>query len=867
MSEAIVLSKVTEFSASNSVYLLTTDHLLSLNPSDVTKELIGEKAYGLACLPSEWVPPFCVISHSVAEKVASDLNSKILNQLSEVSWISRFASSDFMIRSSAVNESISERGKLISEQTSFNTLRQTLSKCVHDTKSHNQIIHWILQPKINIKNIGHLSNERRLSLVKRDWVVDFEPTQNQTETREPISFGIRSWRDGTSKPSALIECSSSIGIDRALREPAQWATEKKLRLHYEWVWDGTNVWIVQADLCTDLAGKKPSDFIPKSISKIQAANLKCFRFSVPSDFELYRKLGNTKLYSQLGYEPPQFYILDNRNFIAELINGNPSEMVLSDIAALVAQQPLVIRCDGIQKQMLPRSDGLTSVRAVTEWFNKTLPSELTSVGNWQESLIFICHHFLPALASAWSMSEPNKRVVRVEALWGIPEGMYWYSHDAFEIDTSEVDLPKAISNRSKFKYSERLRFKEWYVAADGDGIWNTQHTSAPYDWKPTITNTEWLSEMAIVTRQIADKLGYPVNVMWFLGVHKDASKHAILPWFHEQSALDRGSLRVAPRFKNPNSRAIEIRTLKDWDELLGSETSNKNSIKRISVSPREPNLIRNDPFVESLAEFAKAQDAVIELKGGILSHVFYILQRKGCIVEIVDPFGTTEESLVFKKVVRDKIPESIEQKGESVTHLKIRGDQLVNALKSKLLEEALEVMDAKSTADTIEELADVLEVIHALTHHLKVSMNSVEETRKKKRDERGGFNEGIVLVKTSTPTSLSLEKLSDVQIQSLFDEGVVIEAGAISLEHDIKLHQDEPELFGVKQRLLEIEFPATPDRRIVKNTEFKIVTKLENGVVEIPLSGEWSITRKKSELKVRFLITPAPVQGELPFES
>ena len=80
---------------------------------------------------------------------------------------------------------------------------------------------------------------------------------------------------------------------------------------------------------------------------------------------------------------------------------------------------------------------------------------------------------------------------------------------------------------------------------------------------------------------------------------------------------------------------------------------------------------------------------------------------------------TKEENLVFKKVVRDKIPESIADKGELVTQVKIKGAELVEALKTKLIEEAIEVMDAKSTGETIEELADVLEVLHALSHHLK----------------------------------------------------------------------------------------------------------------------------------------------------
>jgi len=53
--------------------------------------------------------------------------------------------------------------------------------------------------------------------------------------------------------------------------------------------------------------------------------------------------------------------------------------------------------------------------------------------------------------------------------------------------------------------------------------------------------------------------------------------------------------------------------------------------------------------------------------------------------------------------------------------------------------------------------------------------------------------------------------------------------------------------------------------QIKRSTEFKIQARLEKEVVEIPLQGEWVINRKKSDLKVRLLITPAPVQIKLPF--
>lgn len=857
------------FAPINSIHLLTSEALIELQPDNINVDLVGQKAYGISCIPSEWVPPYCVVSHSAALQIL--LKPQILDFLRNLVWFQNLLPTDqVMIRSSAINETIGERGQLISKETNLIDLQKTFNKCLSETKGNDSTIHWILQPKINQLSMGHLSNERRISKQKRDWLLEFEMIEESSKTRSSVPICIRQWREGTFKIPEPMKCTSSIAIDSILRNPAQWATERMFRIHYEWIWDGEFAWIVQADFCTAMLGKDPKSFLPKSIKGHDSIGLKHFRLINELDFHKYRKLANSNLYAELGYSQPIFYVLDDLKVIDDLLSGKASSTVLDEITILLKQQALVIRTDvvkteGVLRHMLPRSDGLSTLEAVIKWFSEELPEKLKIIDNWKDNLIFICHHYIPALASAWSWAEPKKRVVRIEALWGIPEGMYWYSHDAYEVDTTDIDLSRAELNTSKFRHFERLRFKEWYIAPNTSGIWSHQRASEPYDWNSTIKDKAWLSEIAITTRKIAEKLGYAVNVMWFLGVHQDASKHVILPWFHHKSEFDTSSLRVAPRFKDPNSKSIEIQKLSDWEKLLQISGEDQLTIKRISVSPREPNLIRNDLFIDQLADFAKQQDAVVELMGGVLSHVFYMLQKKGCIVEIIDPFGTSDESLVFKKLVRDKVPESIEQKGESVTHTRVSGDHLVKALKAKLLEESIEVMDAQSTSDTLEELADVLEVIHAISKHLNISMKSIEENRKQKRSKRGGFDEGIVLVKTTAHASLSNGLPTDTRVESLFPDVVIVESGAISLEPDVKLHQDDPETQGVKQRLLEIEFPTAPDNLIRRVTEFKIMANLEKGSVEIPFKGEWIISRKKSELKVRLLITPSPVQIKLPF--
>ena len=101
----------------------------------------------------------------------------------------------------------------------------------------------------------------------------------------------------------------------------------------------------------------------------------------------------------------------------------------------------------------------------------------------------------------------------------------------------------------------------------------------------------------------------------------------------------------------------------------------------------------------------------------------------------------------YNKLVRDKIPEIIKDSGYIYkTHI---ADDLEywEMLKAKLKEEVGEVL--KDTNVT-EELADVLEVIHAILDFKGITFEELEQIRLKKKDEKGGFGNKIILEKTET---------------------------------------------------------------------------------------------------------------------
>ena len=95
-----------------------------------------------------------------------------------------------------------------------------------------------------------------------------------------------------------------------------------------------------------------------------------------------------------------------------------------------------------------------------------------------------------------------------------------------------------------------------------------------------------------------------------------------------------------------------------------------------------------------------------------------------------------------EKLVRDRIPELMQSQGLVVSQRRITGPALVEALRSKLLEEAKEAA-ASSPQELLEELADVLEVLLALSTATGSSMEEVEAARLAKRADRGGFSDGV----------------------------------------------------------------------------------------------------------------------------
>lgn len=102
----------------------------------------------------------------------------------------------------------------------------------------------------------------------------------------------------------------------------------------------------------------------------------------------------------------------------------------------------------------------------------------------------------------------------------------------------------------------------------------------------------------------------------------------------------------------------------------------------------------------------------------------------------------------FNKLVRDNIPNKIESNGEVAITRILSDDEYRTELYKKLLEESHEVINSQRSQDTLEELADVLEVLRAIAELNNKELDDIIEMANQKRLKRGGFSKRIFLEKT-----------------------------------------------------------------------------------------------------------------------
>ena len=96
----------------------------------------------------------------------------------------------------------------------------------------------------------------------------------------------------------------------------------------------------------------------------------------------------------------------------------------------------------------------------------------------------------------------------------------------------------------------------------------------------------------------------------------------------------------------------------------------------------------------------------------------------------------------YNKLVRDNIPEIIENNGQTAKTLILDGEKYTASLEKKLKEETKEYLQSRA----LTELADILEVVEALAKNQGSSFEEVLKLKQQKQAKNGAFDKRIFLV-------------------------------------------------------------------------------------------------------------------------
>ncbi len=105
----------------------------------------------------------------------------------------------------------------------------------------------------------------------------------------------------------------------------------------------------------------------------------------------------------------------------------------------------------------------------------------------------------------------------------------------------------------------------------------------------------------------------------------------------------------------------------------------------------------------------------------------------------------------YNKLIRDKIPEIIKKNGAIPKVSVLDEEKFKVALKEKLVEEASELLEAKTNEEVLNELSDVLQLLESIAQNNNTTIAEVEKQKEKKKIERGGFEKKLFLEYVDEP--------------------------------------------------------------------------------------------------------------------
>lgn len=728
-----------------------------VEPADraILARRIGRKGAGLALLPAAWTPPFFMIEATVFEqwKQASRelANDLILRVAAVAAREARTWSVEWdrgiTVRSSATEETLNERGANHSVELAADFDGAMIARAIIQVferfgpEENSGAMALVVQARVAHLALGHISNELRVSKTVNHWMWEYEPAEkpggrfnSQRDVAPNMELPLRS---KGRRPTDLV---------RTFRKVGRWCTQLGAgRTHLEWGATADTLWLFQLDLEDDqpdsgvdpttflrLGDFRPSGDLPAG-SPLQKVP--------PSGGSGWKKIDKVSEFTFERKEAyPNLIYITGDVFLAAIEAGYD---LVHDLN-LFAHGRIVCRTDcrafGISGVNLPRTHTVTSREAVdfisatvSEFYKNSVPAV---------DLCFILHKFIPSVTAAWAVARRGDQIVRVDSLWGLPDGLQYLPHDSYEYDT-----------RRNHQSSERPRYKHAFLQETQSGKWEVIRIAR--------RATRWRSlpapDLAYVakrTHEIAERLGRDIQIMWFCQIPEETLLARNIPWFSMAPQEHTGSQLAV----SPGKKRFNVRSISDLD----SAAQLPSSRYLLQLDPDDPELFRSQHFLDKAIEVATDGDFPVGLTGSILSHAFYVLEKAGVSVVALNERSRsrTRQRRVFRKLVRDEMPERITEGGETVTLAEIAKEEARAALVTKLLEESYELLSADTPQEVTGELADMLEVVRSLAYTTGVDWADVRSAADQKRIARGSFEKSIVLLETSWPGWLAKQQQS-----------------------------------------------------------------------------------------------------------
>lgn len=763
-------SKSKDAATPSRAYVLT-DSQLTIKSTKATledPEIVGRKGAGLALLPDPWRPPYVVLSAQALNEAIAARNGAelVLCRLLEraIDLLGVTQSARIICRSSVPDEGLERRGRYKSIATSpeVSLAAQAAAEIHRDALAKGSdgcavIVQQFLRTDAN----GHLSNEFRHAQRNVDFLFEVEEAMGAVlsglRSQETYAFRLPRPVRTPIRIQALRLEEFRQDLRSCLMFVAKWSCNVLDRGHFEWVLSDGRLWFVQFDPESKRWKDPPLEAWKAQATSEFMRTLRVFERLTPApEYDRWRKTRSHRILTTCHLFVPPIYILSSKNVIVEIVGGEISPALEEDLRALVTM-PLMIRFDvdtalGEDWTNLPVGGPFLDYESATRFLLEGVAKTI-SRGTASDGLAVVCHHFIPARAAAWATSRPNDARVKIDSIWGLPDGL-----QAFPYDTCVVDLEKGTIGRFD-------RYKDEFIDIDKDGKWVTRLTTDSRARSACLSD-EHATRIAAETRAVAVARNQPTRVMWFIDTDKQTLSTPVVPWIltDEEDSPEGFWLETSPEGE-PDIEQLKkrimlggVRRLRDVEDLDAfAHSSQKFDLGGRCVLFRPTALLlRNEDFLMKVAEVLKShgQQWFLVFEGSLLAHAPYRLRSLGVRVISIWEYNRPPRSKSIRKLVRDLIPEKIRAHGESVLAVRLSRHEHIEELRRKLVEESLEAFHASGAAEVADELADVLAVAQSLAQTMGIAWHDVVQKEIEKRRARGGFSQGIFVAKTAKATEL-----------------------------------------------------------------------------------------------------------------